>query len=171
MEDNTLDNMDMPEAPESFENVYKAYADPIRKFLFWRTKHMQVSEDLTSATFQKAWTSRKSFKGGSIRAWLYRIARNTLFDYWRKTQEIPYENTPELGADDLSIPELLDRSAELDRLRKAVERLSPEMKAIVKLRFIEGMSSREVAEKLNKTDSNVRVIQYRALKHLRDYLK
>jgi len=172
MDDDTLDSTDMLETSESFEDAYSAHSGAIYRFLFWRTKDAHLSEDLTSTTFQKAWVSRRSFKGGSKQAWLYRIARNTLFDYWRKNKELVYDNVAELETDEtLSTPEILDKQLELDKLQAALEKLPSDMRNVVQLRFIEGLSSREVAKRLGIKDGNVRIIQYRALKKLREYLR
>lgn len=171
MGDDTLDNQDMLESPESFEDAYNAHSGAIYKFLFWRTKDTQLSEDLTSTTFQKAWASRGSFKGGSQLAWLYRIARNTLFDYWRKNKELAYDNLGEMETDaTVSTAETLDKELEIERLKIALTKLPTDMRKIVQLRFIEGLSSKQVAERLDLEDGNVRIIQYRALKKLRGYL-
>jgi RNA polymerase sigma-70 factor (ECF subfamily) len=162
----------MLETPENFEEAYHAHSAAVYKFLFWRTKDAHVSEDLTSTTFQKAWASRSSFKGGSARAWFYRIARNTLFDYWRKHKELPSDDLPDLQPDErASTAELLDKEADLARLHAAFKKLPVNMREVVELRFIEELSSKEVAKKLGLSNENVRIIQYRALKKLREYLQ
>ena len=172
MADETLHNEDMLETPENFEDAYRAHSGSIYKFLFWRTKDEQVSQDLTSTTFQKAWISRASFKGGSAQAWLYRIARNTLFDYWRKNKDVPSDELPGLVVDEqLSTGEVLDKKVELEKLQYALNRLPNDMRDIVRIRFIEDMPSKDVARKLHMTDGNVRIIQYRVLKKLREYLR
>jgi RNA polymerase sigma-70 factor, ECF subfamily len=172
MDNGTLDSKDMLETSEDFEAAYHAHAGSIYKFLFWRTKNVQVSEDLTSTTFQKAWAARGRFKDGSVQAWLYRIARNTLFDYWRKQKELVSDELAELQADgEPSTPELLDKQFELELLEKAMAKLPASMKAIVELRFTEGLSSKQVARQLGTSEGNVRIMQYRALKRLKEYLQ
>lgn len=172
MDEDTLPKKDMLETPENFEEAYRAHSGAIYKFLFWRTKNVQVSEDLTSTTFQKAWASRSSFKGGSAQAWFYRIARNTLFDYWRKRKELPSDDLLDLQPDDkVSTAELLDKEADLARLDQALKKLPASMQEVIELRFIEELSSKEVAQKLSMSNENVRVIQYRALKKLQEYLQ
>jgi RNA polymerase sigma-70 factor (ECF subfamily) len=172
MDDETLDSADMLETPESFEAAYRAHSSAVYRFLLWRTKNHQLSEDLTSTTVQKAWVSRKSFKGGSAQAWLYRIARNTLFDYWRKKSELPLTDQSELVVDEQrSAGDAIDTQMEIATLRAALRKLPDDMRNIVELRFIEGLSSKTVAARLGISDGNVRIIQYRALQKLRDYLQ
>jgi len=172
MDNESLDNKGMLESTDSFEAAYKLHARSIHKFLFWRTKDTQLSEDLTSSTFEKAWVARKSFHGGSEQAWLYRIARNVLIDHWRKKKELFVEDTDALQEDVRpSEGELLDTKLQVQDLRKALNKLPDDMHTVVKMRFIEGLSCKQVAKNLNLSESNVRVIQYRALKKLKEYLK
>jgi RNA polymerase sigma-70 factor (ECF subfamily) len=159
------------ESPEDFEAVYEAHAPIIYRFLFWRTQNQALSEDLTSSVFEKAWRARTSFRGGSSKAWLLRIARNVLTDHWRKRADIPVEDMNVIaGADDRDMSEALDLKFQARELHKALRRLPEDMRRVVELRFIEGLSCREVAQELHLSESNVRVIQYRALKKLRGYL-
>jgi RNA polymerase sigma-70 factor (ECF subfamily) len=172
MDDQPLDNKEMLDTTDNFEAAYEAHAKSIYRFLFWRTKDVHLSEDLTSSTFEKAWVSRKSFRGGSTQAWFYRIARNVLIDHWRKTKDLPVEDIESLQENgDLTASEILDNKMRLFELRKAVDKLPSDMHEVVRLRFIEGLPSKKVAKKLNLSDNNVRVIQYRALKRLKGYLK
>ncbi|HTB48696.1 MAG TPA: RNA polymerase sigma factor [Verrucomicrobiae bacterium] len=172
MGNESLDNKEMLESADSFEDAYKSHAQPIYRFLFWRTKDTQLSEDLTSSTFEKAWVARKSFRGGSEQAWLYRIARNVLIDHWRKKKELFVEDTDSLQEDiQPSAGELLDKELQLQDLRKALDTLPDAMRSVIKLRFVEGMSCKQVAKNLSLSESNVRVMQYRALKKLKEYLQ
>lgn len=172
MDDDTLHTSEMPETSKNFEDVYNTHAGAIYKFMFWRTKDVQTSQDLTSTTFQKAWASRQSFKEGSQRAWLYRIARNTLFDYWRKVKDISIDNTDELEADEsTTTAERIDRQFEVEKLKVAMTKLPDDMRAVIRLRFIDGLPVRQVAKQLGLTEGNVRIIQYRALKRLRKLLR
>jgi RNA polymerase sigma-70 factor, ECF subfamily len=172
MDDEPLDTKEMLESTDTFEAAYESHSKAIYKFLFWRTRDVQLSEDLTSNTFEKAWASRKSFQGGSEQAWLYRIARNLLIDHWRKRKELFVENTDDLQEDVRpGAGELMDKKARLQALGKALDTLPEDMRSVVRLRFIEGQSCRQVAATLNLSESNVRVIQYRALKKLREQLQ
>lgn len=169
----SLHNTDMLESSEDFETAYETYANDVYRFMLWRTQNNELSQDLTSHVFEKAWRARTSFQGGSVKAWLYRIARNTLVDHWRKKQELIVEDTDTLQENIVNddTAEALDKEAELQKLRQAVAGLPSEMRAVVKLRFISNLSSREVAKQLHMSEGNVRVIQYRALKKLRERLK
>jgi RNA polymerase sigma-70 factor, ECF subfamily len=172
MADEPLDTKEMLESTDNFEAAYRSHSQSIYRFLFWRTRDIQLSEDLTSNVFEKAWRSRSSFRGGSVQAWLYRIAHNVLIDHWRKNKELVIDDVESLHEDTLpSTGELLDKKLRIQNLREALAKLPDDMRLVVTLRFIEGLSCRQVARKLSLSESNVRVIQYRALKKLKDYLR
>lgn len=173
MAEEPLDSEEMLESTDNFAAAYETHARSIYRFLYWRTQNRQLSEDLTSNVFEKAWRSRTSFHGGSVRAWLYRITRNVLIDHWRKRQDLLVDNTDSLlrEATAPSAGEALDKAIMLQRLRQALDKLPDDMRSVITLRFIEGLSCKQAARELGMSDSNVRVIQYRALRKLKDYLE
>jgi len=162
----------MIDSSDDFEAIYQSNAPLIYRFMFWRTRDAMLAEDLTSNVFEKAWRTRKNFIGGSAKAWLYKIAHTTLVDYWRQKKEI---------LDDTIIAQAVSETAELEvtydqqlavaELQKALGSLPSDMRAVVQSRFIDGQSARQTALRLNLSEANVRVIQYRALKKLRKYLQ
>lgn len=161
----------MLDSEEDFTEAYQSYQPRIYRFLFWRTHDEQLSEDLTSSVFVKAWRGRGGFDGGSVQAWLYRIARNVLTDHWRRKQAVSLEHAEEL-ADEHSrtVAERLDIEQEIGTLRSALSRLPHETQELVRLRFIEGLSARETGQRLGMSEGSVRVAQYRALQRIRKLL-
>ncbi|HEY5442536.1 MAG TPA: RNA polymerase sigma factor [Candidatus Saccharimonadales bacterium] len=170
MAEEPLPTKAMLESEDDFGAAYKTYAQPIYRFFYWRTRDTALSEDLTSGVFEKAWRSRRSFKSGSVRAWLYRIARNLLIDHWRAKQDLLLENDDSIISEAEAAGERLDRQLMAERLHRALDRLSAEMRSVVELRFVEGLSAKRAADIIGTTEGNVRVIQYRALKKMRQYL-
>jgi RNA polymerase sigma-70 factor (ECF subfamily) len=157
---------------DDFETIYKTNEPLIHRFMFWRTRDEMLAQDLTSHVFEKAWRTRASFKGGSSKAWLYRIARTTLIDYWRKKKDLAIDDeiSANVASDAQALDEALDYDLRLADLKRALNRLPKEMHEIVNYRFIEGLSAKETAARAQVSEANVRVIQYRALKKLRGYL-
>lgn len=166
----SLTTTESTNAEEKFKIMFETYSQPVFRFLYWRTSDRHLAEDLTSGVFEKAWRSRDKFDGVSPQAWLYRIARNALTDYWRLKKNVPLKDEDSLQSQDSEIGDLLDANLQLDVLRGALKKLPAEMRTIIKLRFIEGLSAREVGTRLNISEGNVRVIQFRALKLLREHM-
>lgn len=169
----TLHKGEMADMGDDFEAMYESNAPLIYRFMFWRTRDKMLAEDLTSNVFEKAWRSRDSFKGGSTKAWLHRIARNTLIDHWRKHQDLLVEDPAslEIAAEQATLSEDLDQEMVAEELRRAISKLPKDMRLVVESRFVDGLSAKQTGQELGFSEANVRVIQYRALRKLRDYLK
>jgi RNA polymerase sigma-70 factor (ECF subfamily) len=168
----TLFTHNMKETLDNFGDLYETHLPSIRRFMFWRTRDEMLADDLTSSVFEKAWRTRENFTGGSSGAWLHKIARTTLIDYWRKHKEIIDEtmvaNAPS-NAESLEVE--IDQKMRVEQLQKAILQLPNEMRQVVELRFMSGLSAHETGERLGLSEANVRVIQYRALRKLRSSLQ
>jgi RNA polymerase sigma-70 factor (ECF subfamily) len=70
---------------EDFGLLYDLYVKKIYSYFFFRTSSKEISEDLTSICFTKAFEKIHQVdpKKGAFRSWLYQIAKNTLVDYFR----------------------------------------------------------------------------------------
>jgi RNA polymerase sigma factor (sigma-70 family) len=168
-----LSTNEMTDTSNDFERMYESNAPLIYRFMFWRTKDEMLAQDLTSNVFEKAWRTRTSFTGGSAKAWLFRIARTTLIDHWRKIKDLPDDGhiIAEAVSDNADLDQAFDQQMAVAELQKAVTKLPKGMKGVVELRFIEGKSVRETGMTLHISEANVRVMQYRALQKLRTYLQ
>jgi len=153
-----------------FEKMYKLYADDIFKFIFVHTRDIELAEDLTADTFTKAWQNIDTFDGAHERGWLYKIAQNKVTDHWRKKKAVPLSEEFEVADDKPSTEEKVDTSLEAQRVHKALATLPEQMRSVVALRFMQGYSVKQTAEALHMSESNVRVVQFRALKKLEGVL-
>jgi RNA polymerase sigma-70 factor (ECF subfamily) len=161
------------ERGQNFEQAYIDYAKKIYRYLYWQTSDSALAEDLTSEAFSRAWHKRQTFGDGSVQAWLFRIARNLLIDYRRKKKELPLQDSAEI-VESLSrngLATTYEQADEIWHMRLALDTLPDNLRGVTVLRFIEELSVREVAEILDLSESNVRVLQFRALKLLRRTLE
>src|SRR5207244_578193 len=118
---------------QSFAVLYDAYVNKIYDYIFYRTGHKELSEDLTSAAFIKAVQKIKSFDSGkgSFSAWIYRIARNTLFDHYRTRKESEnIENAFDLKSKD-NIEKEFEAQERLKEVLDYLKNLSAEQRDIV----------------------------------------
>lgn len=150
--------------------MYNTYADDIFRYLLVRVRDRQLAEDLTADSFIKAWSRLDSFDFKQTRPWLYKIAKNTMTDHWRKKQPLLSEKEIEVTSEAEPIEDRLDKQLSSERVQKAVATLPKEMRSVVTLRFILGYSARKTGDSLGMSEGNVRVIQYRALKKLKEVL-
>lgn len=150
--------------------MYATYADDIFRFVFVHVHDQATADDLTADTFMKAWRNIDKFDGKQPRAWLYKIARNTLNDHWRKTQHLPLDESVEIIDERAGHDETLDKRFAAEGVMAAVTQLPDDMKSVVTLRFMQGYTAKQTAEALGLSEANVRVMQHRALKKLKGLL-
>lgn len=155
---------------KEFTHMYNSYAEKLYNFVYAHSGDEILAEDITAETFTRAWNRRNSFDGKFPQAWLFAIARNLLSDHWRSKHSQDVEIDEEHEDDSSDMSELTDKLMQKEKVHAALQQLPEEMRTVVFLRFFEGMNVRDVAKVIQKKEVHVRVIQYRALKLLKEKL-
>jgi len=157
--------------PTKFDALYELHFERVYYFLARRVHDRATAEDLTSDVFHKALANLATYqwRGAPFAAWLFRIASNALADqYKRASREQSSSDNPQNPDEhpDLSPPDLetIDYHARLFRL---VDHLPAVQRQVIRERFVEQRSIREIADRLNKTEGAVKQLQFRALQTLR----
>jgi RNA polymerase sigma-70 factor (ECF subfamily) len=154
------------EEPAAFGVLYDRYVDRIYGYVRRSTRDDATAEDITANAFEKAWRALPTYRPerASFSAWLYRIAHNELASYWRRERFLaPWRKGFAAGGSVAAGLEARETRAELER---ALERLPPRDRDILRLRFYEELTSAEVATVLNCSRNSVYVRVHRALKRL-----
>jgi RNA polymerase sigma factor (sigma-70 family) len=153
------------------EALYRAHVRSIYGFIFSKVGNREAAEDLTSDVFLRALAHiDPSREEHSIIAWLYRVARNVVNDYWRvgkAAQVIALDEVRNLR--DSSVPPDIarqDRAAH--KANELLNKLPQNYHDVLYHRLIEGLSISETATKMATTVANVKVLQHRALKRAAD---
>jgi len=156
-----------------FSRVYTETFDSAYRFAFSMLRDPDRSEDVVADAYVKAWRNRDGLREGtSVRSWILSITRNCAMDALaarRPEVHLDPAREPEDPGLDAFHRELTP--AELEYLQKAIGRLTPEQRAVVELRFYEGLSHEEVAKRMGKEANAVRALQFRALNRLRKSLE
>ncbi len=150
--------------PARFVDVYQRYVDRVYAYVSRRTRNRAAAEDITSQVFEQALRTigRFEWRGVPVTAWLLRIASNALADHWRETAR----NTQEAPPDVPDARELEDIDRRL-ALYQQVEQLPELQQHVIRMRFVEEKSIREVAAALDRSEGAVKQLQLRALENLR----
>lgn len=160
---------------EAFGSLYDFYMPRIYRFVLLKVSLREEAEDLTHQIFLKAWEKidQYNFKGYSFGSWLYRIARNTVIDYYRgNTQQISVDSVPEeLLVSPISSEENVETKMEWEKLLESITKMKDIEQDVLIMRFVEEMTHKEVAEVIGKSEGAVKVIQHRALKNLKNIVK
>jgi RNA polymerase sigma-70 factor, ECF subfamily len=155
---------------QEFQSFYQENLGPIYRYIYNKVRNQQEAEDLTSQVFLKALRSldlKRSMQ--SAQAWLFQVARTTIADYWRAH----YRGTPSSLEDLLEAgwegpaaeeePSLRGSGAE-DRVQGILQALPERYREVLIYRFLLNLPIRETASRMGWTESNVKVVQFRALK-------
>lgn len=170
-----MDHEQNPASSRSLlELLYQKHARDVLRYIRQYIFSRESADDLLIEVFLAALENGNvlNLNEGSQLAWLLRVARNKIVDYQRRALrhpllaldealDSPYEIdylTPEQAA--------LDHEA-LDVLRGRLALLPELQQQVLRLRFADGLRTKEIAEQLNKSDGAIRSLLLRSLNFLR----
>jgi RNA polymerase sigma-70 factor (ECF subfamily) len=155
----------------AFGVLYRRYVDRVYAYAFYQLGDHHDAEDATERTFLAALRALPAFRdeGASFRAWLFRIAHNTLANAHRTRARRRTEPLPEgleRAAPDADPAGLVARADDMRAVRAALAELPEDRRQVVLLRFVDGLTAAEVGLVLDRSAGAVRVLQHRALQEL-----
>ena len=169
MEDIVLINAYKEWDSSCFWEIYKKYIGDIYRFVYRKVGNVQVSEDITSSIWIKILNSIHTYEeqsGASFKSWIYRIAHNSVIDYFRtKKEDINIEEITEPWWN-LDFWKEIDDKDTLVRVKKYLWELSEREREIVFFRVWDDMSYREISEILCISVDNCKQICSRTIKKI-----
>lgn len=163
---------------ESFDFLVKKYLKSVYNFIYRLTNDVSVVDDLTQITFLKAWKNiRRYDENKPFKVWLFAIAKNTVYDAWKKKKTLPFvlferadgSNKLEDVAEDKILPDealmQMEAGGELDAKLKM---LSKKYQLILMMHYKDELSLGEIAEVLNLPYNTVKSQHKRALNSLKE---
>lgn len=150
-----------------FEQVVRAYANDLFRYLYWLCRDRALAEDLVQETFARAWAAWKDPPDErAVKAWLYTIARHEHARlYERKRPDID----PEAELDAL-VAAPRDPGLAVD-LRRAFGRLPEAFRDCLLMQVLGGLSSAEIAAAAGATEEAINMRLSRARRALRELLE
>ncbi len=161
---------------EAVGELYDRYHESIFRYIWSRVSDQYLAEDLTGDVFIRMVTNlpRYRFTGTPFQAWLYRIARNLVIDTHRKASshpEIPLEYVANNSAGEYDPAQIVEDQIFVEYVQSVLRELKPHKQDVLILRFIVGLSLKEVASILGRTVGSIKVTQHRALNEIRTILE
>jgi RNA polymerase sigma-70 factor (ECF subfamily) len=140
----------------------------------------QPAEDATQEAFLAAYRSLKSFRGGSFRSWLMRIATNACYDEMRRRKSRPASSLDAAAGDDERAYDVADPDASLegraeqiglrDALIRALDALPADQRLVIVLCDVQGLDYAEIAAVTGASLGTVKSRINRARGKLREIL-
>ena len=149
--------------------LYRAYGHELFGFALSRLGDRGLAEELVQDVFTRAWRHAGDYdrRRGSLRTWLYGIARNAIVDLERQRARRPQLPARETEPDALrDADEPIERALLRWQLQAALARLSPEHREVLRLAH-GGLRVQEIAELLGVAPGTVKSRTYYALENMR----
>ena len=161
---------------QDFSPLYKHYSPAIFNYFLRRLANKTEAEDLASQVFEKALKGLSDYQwqGLPFSAWLFRIARHSLIDYYRRENQktIKEKELPavEIVSKEKSPIDIICADEESRELHELLRELPERERKIVYLKFFEGYTNRTISKLTGLTETNVGTIIYRTVICLREKL-
>lgn len=158
--------MDPKQVKAEFLRTYDTYADDIYRFCLLKVSSREQAQDLTQEVFMRFWqTLRDGTELKNERAFLYTLARNLVIDWYRKKKENSLDVLTEQGIDFANDDhKAIVQSAEMQEVLRVVHQLDDDSRDALILRFVEGLTPKEIAAMTGETANAVSVRINRAIK-------
>lgn len=169
---------DAKTSTEAFGKLYDYYFPRVYAFVASKVNNRHDAEDLTGDIFMKVVENIGHFqwKGVPFAAWIFKIARNTLNDYYHKssrTKVSDIDQAFDLKEDEeKTSPHKKAAQEELSvRVKKIMNQLPERELEVLQLKFFSQLSNREIMHVTGLSESNVAVILYRTLRKIKPDLQ
>jgi RNA polymerase sigma-70 factor, ECF subfamily len=157
------------ESGEAMRALYRAYSGELYGFTLNALGERGISEEVVQEVFTRAWRHADSYDPGrgSVRTWLYQIARHAIIDARRRAAVRPGLALHEPVTEEESHGPSIEQAMLGWQVAAALERLTPEHRQMVRLAHFQGLTMREIAERTKLPLGTVKSRTWYALRSLR----
>lgn len=145
---------------KAFEVLLSRYKSRVYSYIFLFVRNRELTEDIFQDTFIKAIITiqqGKYIESGKFLAWINRIAHNLIIDYFRKEKNentfsadsVDYDVLKDADLSEKSIEDIISNEQVLSDVVHLVNYLPDLQREVVRMRYFEGLSFKEIAEKTN----------------------
>lgn len=158
----------------ALRTIYEQYFEPVYQFIRLRVDDREQARDIAADVFLDFFVALHGQRAPSksLRAWLFRVARNKIYDHYGSRKNFSTTTLDEwIPAAPEENPEAeLMRTFQIERTRRALRMLVDEQQEVLLLRFGQGLGLQETADLMGKSVSAVKSLQFRATDRLRQLL-
>ena len=158
---------------DALTQIYDLFSDALFAYAFKHVGDPQVAEDLVAETFRRFLSALERGGGPTdhLRAYLYRITHNLITDLYRREPPPAQELDEERLVEDKPGPaSLVAEGEEAEQVRNALRLLTEDQRQVLTLKYLEGWSSSEIAQSMDKSLGAVKALQHRGVASLQRIL-
>lgn len=159
-------------ALDQYVHLYDEYVQGLYQFVIYRVQHKQTAEDLVSQIWLKALERIDTYDSqkASFKTWIYRIARNTVYDYYRTKKSEQDIDDMWTIADTHDVEYDTALKIALEKTSALLKELKPEQRDIVMLRVWDQLSFKEIAELVGKSEAACKMSFSRSVAAMREHM-
>jgi RNA polymerase sigma-70 factor, ECF subfamily len=160
---------------EAYGTIYSELYTPVYKYVYIRTRSKELSEDITSDVFLRFLSSLHLYttQKDTPLSYLFTIARNLLINNGKKKKADLFEEGMEENVRDESAS-ALERNIfkeDVAIIMGVLDKLQDDQREVIELKFLSELSTKEVSLLLKKSESNIRQLESRGLRKMREILQ
>jgi len=146
--------------PVAWNQMINAYSKAVYNIALNFFAERDIAQDVTQEIFIKIYHNLDKFREDkNFSSWVFTLSRNYCIDYWRKNKKYflhTQELDEKLSVGNPSPEENLINESEIEKLRKNISQLEPELRLILILRDIQDLSYQEIAKNFSIPEGTVK---------------
>jgi RNA polymerase sigma-70 factor (ECF subfamily) len=146
------------------------YEGPLLRYALRMTGNLERAREVVQDTFLKLWETDPKTVEDHLAPWLFTVCRNRVLDVQKKEKRMHPVEEPIVLAPDIGPAEQYEKRQTQNTLFQLVDSLPPNQREVVRLKFQNDLSYREIAEVLGLSVSNVGFLLHTAIRAIRDKL-
>jgi RNA polymerase sigma-70 factor (ECF subfamily) len=150
---------------DQIEQIYRDYKEPVYNYIYRLSNDPDQAQDVAQQTFLKIMTDPGLKDVENIKSYLFTIARNHLYDTWKKKKETLADDASidiAASADESELTEELARKQTQQAVIFCVQRLTDKFRELMILRYMQDLSIKEIASITQLSQSDIKVSLLRA---------
>jgi len=159
---------------DAFEETYRQYFPRVFAYVYARVHNTHTAEDLVADVFERAFVKAETLRNGdAFSTWLFTIARNCIISHSRKYSRetiVDPEVMREISPSSTSVETEVLMREDLRHIASLVREFPQREQDIIALKFDAELSNTQIAEIMELSEPNVRVIIFRTLRKLREMI-
>lgn len=158
----------------AFSVIYEVYFEPLYRYVYLRIGNKAEADDIIQDIFINAYSSSEDSVSDdvSMAIYFYSIARGKVSDWKRKRRDaVSIDDNVEDYSDAMISNDESLKKEEFEQMQSALRKLTSEQQDVVIFKFVEGLSVKETARLMGKTESAISRLQSDGIRLIRDILK